>query len=212
MRIPISPASLPALGIVCAIGLLSWWGWFRTGHAVFGFAAGGGAIVAAALLWFYRDPERRVSPDPRAVISPADGTVRRVLPPREAGGRWMIEIFMSPLNVHVNRAPGSGKVVSRRFTKGAYLAAYDDASGTRNTRCATVFRAPRGTVKIIQVAGALARKVECWLKPGQRVRQGERIGIIHLGSQVRVELPRRAKVLVRPGEGVRAGLSRLAKW
>lgn len=207
IRFPVSPASAPALGIAGGIALLSWWGWLKSGHPVFAFAGGGGGIVAAALLWFYRDPERAVPVDARVVLSPADGTVRRVLLRRR-----MIEIFMSPLNVHVNRAPVAGTVASRRFTKGAYLAAYEDASGTRNTRCATVFRSPRGRVKITQVAGALARKVECWVKPGQRVRQGQRIGIIHLGSQVRVELPRSASILARPGERVRAGLSRLAKW
>ncbi len=119
---------------------------------------------------------------------------------------------MSPLNVHVNRAPVTGRVTARRYTKGAYLAAFDDNSGTRNTRCASSFAAARGKVGMVQVAGSLARKVECWVKKGDRVVQGQRVGIIHLGSQVRVELPRRARILVKPGVAVKAGLSRLAKW
>ncbi len=208
-------ASVPYLTVSFSIALLCWLGWTRTGEAhtvLRGLSLGGcvvALVLAAAFTWFFRDPERAVRRDEAVIVAPGDGTVRRI---HRDGRTVTIEIFLALYNVHVQRAPVSGRVISRRYTRGAYLMAFDDAAGTRNTRCTTVFAAKRGRVEMVQVAGWAARKVECWLEPGQAVTQGDRMGIIHLGSQVRVTLPATAKIVVRPGDRVAGGLTPVARW
>ena len=208
-------ASVPYLATTLGVALVCWLGAAQAGEAhaaariallvLFWIALG----FTAAFTWFFRDPERAVRRDDGAVLASGDGTVRKI---HKQGAKNTIEIFLSIANVHIQRAPVTGRVVSRKFTKGAYLMAFDDTAGTRNTRCATVFAARRGRVEMVQVAGWVARKVECWLRPGQRIGQGERMGIIHMGSQVRLTLPSSAKILVKPGDTVRAGLTPVARW
>ncbi len=209
MRIPIVRASIPYLGVSFGVAFLGWWGWRQTGYQAFAFVSLIAVALFASLVYFFRDPERARPYDPNLVLSPADGRVRKI---HRTAGSQEVEIFLAVWNVHVQRAPVSGKVMSQRFTKGTYFAAYDDRSGTRNTRCATRFVSPRGRVRMLQVAGILARKVECWVRPGDRVRQGQRVGLIHLGSQVRVKLPRRTRVLIKLGSLVHGGLTPIAKW
>lgn len=212
---PLARASVPYLAWSLGAALVLWFAWSRAGegHRVLALLFGALFWVSLALtagfVWFFRDPERTVRVDDAVVLAPGDGTVRVI----HRGGRTnTIEIFLAIWNVHVQRAPVTGKVVSRTFERGAYLMAYDDAAGTRNTRCTTVFASKRGRVEMVQVAGWVARRVECWLRPGQAVRQGERMGIIHMGSQVRVTLPASAKILVKPGDRVAAGLTPVARW
>jgi phosphatidylserine decarboxylase len=208
-------ASVPYLAATLTAALLCWLGAARAGDAhravrvvllgLFAVSLG----FTAAFTWFFRDPERVVRRDEGAILAPGDGTVRVI---HKEGRANTIEIFLALWNVHIQRAPVTGTVVSRTYRKGAYLMAYDDGAGTRNTRCTTVFRAARGRVEMVQVAGWAARKVECWLAPGQRIGQGERMGIIHMGSQVRVTLPASAKILVKPGDRVAGGLTPVARW
>lgn len=208
-------ASVPYLAATLTAALLCWFGAARAGEAhraariVLLALFGVSLALTAAFTWFFRDPERAVRRDDGAILAPGDGTVRVI---HKEGRVNTIEIFLALYNVHVQRAPVTGTVVSRTFKKGAYLMAYDDAAGSRNTRCTTVFRARRGRVEMVQVAGWAARKVECWLTPGQQVAQGERMGIIHMGSQVRVTLPASAKILVKPGDRVAGGLTPVARW
>jgi phosphatidylserine decarboxylase len=210
MRIPVAVASFPYLLASGAVALLALWGWRHTaGHPVLAVAALAAVAVFFCLAWFFRDPERRCRLDAGLILSPADGVVRRVH--STTGGR-QVEIFMAVWNVHIQRAPVTGKVESVKFTKGSYFVAYDERAGKRNTRCASVFSSSRGRIGMLQVAGAIARKVEFWRNAGDRVSQGTRVGIIHLGSQVRVALPRGARVLVHTGDRVRGGLTPIAKW
>ena len=209
MRIPLAAAAVPYLSVSFGFSALACWGWRLTGHPVFAAGCLIAGLLGLSLAWFFRDPERVRAIDPTIVLAPGDGLVRKIH--RTASGS-VVEIFLAVWNVHVQRAPVSGRVVSRRYRKGTYLVAYDDRSGARNTRCALQIVSARGKVGIVQVAGAIARKVECWVKPGDHVRQGQRIGIIHMGSQVRLELPRRAQVLVKPGMSVCGGLTCVAKW
>ncbi len=202
-------ASIPYLvfaAIVAAAGAAAW---LFTGHPLAALVAGGGAVAFLMLAYFFRDPERSCRKSSALVIAPADGRVMRV---HSVGRSRVIEIFLAVWNVHVQRAPVSGLVVSRRHKRGAYFAAFHPLAGTRNTRCDTVFRCSRGTVGMTQVAGAIARKVECWLDPGERVNQGQRVGIIHFGSQVRLAVPGNARVLVEPGHVVRGGITPVAAW
>jgi phosphatidylserine decarboxylase len=166
---------------------------------------------------FFRDPER-VVPRGDHVVSPADGRVVAV--DREARAETVsgetfqrVAIFMSPANVHVNRVPSSGEVVSVKHTAGRFLAAYDERSSMENERNEVVLRDPRGRLTVlVQVAGLLARRIVCHLHPGQRVEQGDRFGLIMFGSRVDVYLSPSARVLVRVGDRVRAGSVVLAEY
>lgn len=202
-------ASVPYLTALLSASLLAWFAWHKTGHPVAGVVFGIFVCLTAAVVWFFRDPERVIRRNDALVLSPADGTMRIL---HKHGRTQTIEIFLAVTNVHVQRAPVDGIVTKRVFTKGLYLVAYDDSAGTRNTRCATEFKTKHGNLGLVQVAGAIARKVECWISPGDRVLQGERIGIIHFGSQCRVTLPSSAKVLVKPGDRVAGGLTPIARW
>jgi len=195
------------------VTLVCWWGWRHTGHPVlslgFGILGVVGVLLFLSFAWFFRDPERRIKRDPALILSPGDGTVVKI---HRTGKDQTVEIFLAVWNVHLQRAPTAGSVKGVRFTQGAYLAAYDPRAGGLNTRCDTEFSTARGPIGLTQVAGVVARRVECWVKPGDRVGQGDRIGIIHMGSQLRLRLPRRARLLVGPGDAVRGGITPIAKW
>jgi phosphatidylserine decarboxylase len=165
-------------------------------------------VLALSFIWFFRDPERNFPAFPDLLLSPADGVVHRF---HEDGGTRTVEIFLRIWDVHIQRAPADGRVVSVRYTKGGYLPANVRDAGTRNTRCEMVFATSRGRLVVRQVAGLIARKVESWVRRGQRVTRGERIGIIHMGSQCRLTMPAGARILVKKGQKVYGGLTPLAR-
>jgi phosphatidylserine decarboxylase len=174
-------------------------------------------VLTLAVASFFRDPDRVVSLGDH-VVSPADGRVVAV--DREAHAETVagetfqrVAIFMSPANVHVNRVPSSGEVVSVKHTSGRFLAAYDERSSMENERNEVVLRDLRGRLTVlVQVAGLLARRIVCNLHPGQHVEQGDRFGLIMFGSRVDVYLPPSARVMVRVGDRVRAGSVVLAEY
>ena len=175
-------------------------------------------ILTLAVATFFRDPERDVPVDESHVVSPADGRVvavdgeaRAETFPGETFQR--VAIFMSPANVHVNRLPVAGEVLSVKHTPGRFLAAYDERSSTENERTEVVLRDPRGrALVLVQVAGLLARRIICRLRPGQRVGQGDRFGLIMFGSRVDVYVSRSARLCVGVGDRVRAGSGILAEY
>lgn len=191
------------------------------GLIVTALAAGYGAwpVTAAVgvctlfLLNFFRDPERETPPGDDLVTSPADGRVVAVLDEVEEP-RFLrqtchrISIFMSPLNVHVNRSPVSGRVVAVEHTPGRFHAAYLDKASEFNERNAVVVEDARGQrVLFVQIAGQVARRIVCRVNPGEEVRRGERYGMIMLGSRLDVYLPRGVKIRVKVGDHVAAGTS-----
>jgi phosphatidylserine decarboxylase len=177
--------------------------------------AGLGLTLAAA--GFFRDPERTIPEGEDLVVSPADGKVVAIAPrcapeglPEESFQR--VSIFMSPFNVHVNRIPSSGEVVSVRHTPGRFLAAFSDRASVENERNALSLLYGAGRFLVFtQIAGWLARRIVCRLQPGERVVQGERFGLIMFGSRVDVYLPSSARLLVRVGDRVRAGADALGE-
>jgi len=177
-----------------------------------------GAIVllcGLAVAAFFRDPERSPanSSSERLVFSGADGTVSDVaempLPDGAAGERYhRVSVFMSPLNVHVNRAPVAGEIMSIRHTPGAFHAAFRDYASEQNERNLIVMSDARGRQHaMMQIAGYLARRIVCRLHPHDTVRCGERIGLIMFGSRVDHFIPPDYRVVVKVGERVRAGES-----
>ena len=189
--------------------------------AVVGTLAGHPATIVPLLLavgfclWFFRDPERAVPGDDRAVISPADGRVVAVVSEREDrflhGQATRVSIFMSPLDVHVNRSPVTGTVRQVQHTEGKFRAAFSDKSSLDNERNAVVLDSGGKRFLVVQIAGAVARRIVCHVGPGDRLERGQRFGMIMFGSRVDVFLPPGVQPTVSKGERVRAGLSILGR-
>jgi phosphatidylserine decarboxylase len=165
--------------------------------------------------WFFRDPEREVPADPRALVSPADGRVIDVSPVREThfldAPTTKISIFMSPLDVHVNRSPLAGRIVSLTHTPGKFHAAWEDKASLDNERNAMVLESGGRRFLVVQIAGALARRIVCRRQVGETLERGERYGVIMFGSRVDVFLPEGVEPRVAKGDRVHAGSSVLAE-
>lgn len=173
------------------------------------------AALAAAFLFFFRDPERQSPAETGLVLSPADGRVLVAGDPQERAapaGEWrQISIFLSPLDVHVNRIPVSGRVARVEYRPGRYAPAYDDSAATEN-ECNTIWiDREGGPVVCRQITGVLVRRVVCRVKAGDRVTAGERFGVMKFGSRIDLFLPPDAQLLVRVGDKVRAGETVLAR-
>ncbi len=169
------------------------------------------------VLYFFRSPNREVRLDEAAVISPADGkvVVAEKITEEEVFGRPMqqISIFMSPLNVHLNRFPTDGKISRYVYHPGKYLLAWNPKSSLLNERNTIVVETPRGIQYMLrQIAGTLARRIVCYCREGMQVKQGEELGFIKFGSRVDVFLPAETEILVKPGDRVRGGISTLARF
>jgi phosphatidylserine decarboxylase len=164
------------------------------------------AAAAAAAAGFFRDPERAVPVVLNGVLAPADG---RVLAVEDAvdpfvGPAVRVTIFLSPLDVHVNRAPIAGVVTDAVYTSGRFVAAYDPAAES-NERCAVRLQGEHARVTIVQIAGVVARRIVCRVGPGDKLAAGERFGMIRFGSRTDCYMPRGTEVTVRVGEHVRGG-------
>jgi phosphatidylserine decarboxylase len=178
-------------------------------------------VGLSVLLWafsanFFRDPDRSTPAGEDLVIAPADGKVIAVRTVQEKeyvlAEATLISIFMSPLNVHVNRTPVSGVVRHLRYVKGEYFAAYEDKASERNEQMIIGIEHPRGKMLVKQIAGFIARRIVCTLKPGDPVKAGERFGMIKFGSRVDVFVPATATVRVRVGDASVAGETVLAEF
>lgn len=176
-------------------------------------------LLSGALLSFYRDPPRRVPLDDRTLLSPADGKVMCVERRHGSDGcpRVRIVIFLSVANVHVNRSPCRGRVADVRYRAGQFLNALRPAATELNERSALTLEPPPplpGPVEVTQIAGLLARRIVCAVRPGDALAQGQRFGMIKLGSQTELTVPDdpRWHVLVRAGQAVRGGLTPLLRF
>jgi len=176
------------------------------------WAASAVLILAIFVLNCFRDPERLISSDPDAIVCPADG---RVVEIREESydGRTVrrVSIFMSPLDVHVNRSPIAGVIEGVRYQKGAFHVASEARASVENEMNVFAVRGSQGVVVVKQIAGVLARRIVFWKKAGDALARGERFGLIKFGSRVDVLLDRTAEVRVRVGERVHAGSTTLAR-
>lgn len=166
-------------------------------------------ILAVFTLNFFRDPERTAPNRENIVVSPADGRVlfvKEVLDDKFINGKAkLVSIFMSPLNVHVNRIPITGKVEYLKYIKGDYLAAFEDKASERNERNEIGITSPDGKVLFTQVAGFVARRIVSELKVGDSVNIGNRFGMIKFGSRVDIIVPIEWQVKVKKDDNVTAG-------
>jgi phosphatidylserine decarboxylase len=178
------------------------------------------AILALALLMFYRDPPRKVPTDNDLLLAPADGKITKIERNYRAAGsegeQLRVVIFLSVLNVHINRSPCAGSVTDVQYTPGEFLNALRSEATTRNENNLVTIR-PRpplpGPVQVRQIAGVLARRVVCTLQPGDELAAGQRFGMIKFGSQTEIRVPEDARwqLQVAVGGHVKAGLTVLAR-
>lgn len=170
-------------------------------------------LFAAFLAFFFRDPERRTPQGRTLVIAPADGRVMAAGPATSAptSGQWLqVTIFLSPMDVHINRVPAGGRVTRVEYHPGAFLPAYKPES-SENERTEIWVDHDGQPVVFRQVVGLLARRVVCRLEPGQQVEAGQRFGLMKFGSRMDVFLPGHARLRVRAGERVRGGETVIAE-
>jgi len=170
------------------------------------------ALAAAATALFFRDPARSADIAPGDILSPADGRVvfvGRTGRRTHAGDDSLrISVFMSVFNVHVNRVPRDGRVVDVKHISGGFRMAHMENASLENERTEILMEDGQGRKSMmVQVAGLVARRIICRLKPGDEVIAGERFGLICLGSRVDLYLPEGTEIMVKPGDKVRAGIS-----
>jgi phosphatidylserine decarboxylase len=178
-----------------------------------------GAVFTLFCLYFFRDPERVPPGRPGSVVAPADGrvvAVDAVLPPAELGigttPRWRVGIFLSVLDVHVNRMPADGTVVRIAYRNGRFLNASLDKASEENERNALAIRLADGReIAVVQIAGLIARRIVCNVREGDPVRAGERFGIIRFGSRTDLYLPDGVRPLVGVGQTMIGGETVIAE-
>jgi len=200
MRVPVVPEGWPFILVpaaaACILALFGWWP-----------VAVGLGIVALACLGFFRDPERTPPTGIGLVLAPADGRVMRV---DEVHDPWVgdavrTSIFLSPLDVHVNRSPVAGLVESVDQARGRFMAAYKDEASELNERCTIALQGDGARVSVKQIAGVLARRIVCRVERGDKLAAGERFGLIRFGSRTDLVVPRSAAMQVKVGDRVRGG-------
>ena len=197
------PFVLGALLIAVAVGL--WLG--RAWSVPF-------LILTAFFLFFFRDPHRNPPQGANLVLSPADARVmvagETVWPSAPAGDWQVISMFLSPLDVHVNRTPVAGAVRRVEYHPGKFLPAYQKEAGELNEWTEIWFDRPGGPVVVRQIVGILARRIVCRLTAGQQVSAGQRFGVMKFGSRIDLFIPRTATIRVRAGDKVVGGETTLA--
>jgi phosphatidylserine decarboxylase len=174
-------------------------------------------LAGLFLLWFFRDPERSCTAGPGALVAAADGRVIGIDTlahcPELGGPGQRISVFMSPFNVHVNRAAIAGEVLAVDYRPGAYLMAFHEKASELNEACLLTLRDEKGRrVALRQIAGFLARRVVCPVRPGERFERGQRYGIIKLGSRLDHFLPPAVHLRVALGDRVKAGETVIGEW
>ncbi len=173
-------------------------------------------VLFLFIISFFRLPRRLLSVHESQIICPADGKVVVIEEITDVeyfkDRRIQVSIFMSPANVHVNRNPISGDVLYSQYHKGKYLVAWHPKSSTENERHSVVIENENGQLLVKQIAGALAKRIVNYLKPGAEVNQGNEMGFIKFGSRVDVLLPLDAEIKVQLNQKVKGGVTVLATW
>ena len=172
-------------------------------------------ILAAFFLFFFRDPDRTPPADPNVLVSPADARVMAVGPFPGKGappGEWQwISMFLSPMDVHVNRTPGAATVTRVEYHPGKFLPAYKTEAGELNEWTEVWFDMPGGPVVVRQIVGILARRIVCRLTVGEKVVAGQRFGVMKFGSRIDMFVPRTATILTKVGDKVVGGETVIAR-
>ena len=198
------PFVLAMLVIAAIFAFLFFWSGgfiFTAGIALF-------ILLAAFMAYFFRDPQRTIPSDVNDVISAADGRVTRV-ETRENGK--FVSVFLSPLDVHINRAPIAGRVIKVEYIKGKKNPATSDAASLINERNSLTIEGEKMTVVCTQIAGIVARRIVCWSKTGDELALGEKFGLIKFSSRTDLLMPKNVEVLVSVGDRVVGGETVIAR-
>jgi phosphatidylserine decarboxylase len=201
---------LPLLAITIGLAISPWW--------PLSVLPG---ILLALVVWFFRDPPRRVPDAPGLVVSPADGTIAEVVEIEDdtfiGGPAVRIGIFLSIFNVHINRAPVRSRVIALHYSPGEFLNALNPESAIRNENLWIALEeeeSPHRPLVVRQIAGLIARRIVCELRPGEVVDRGQKFGMIKLGSRTELIVPREVglEICVKAGEKVKGGATVLARY
>ncbi|MEL6556669.1 MAG: phosphatidylserine decarboxylase family protein [Bacteroidota bacterium] len=207
-------ASLLLTGLFCIIvGLITW---FYISQPYSYILYAGLAVLFLLILQFFRNPSIIISKDPSKVYAPADGKVVVIEETTENEflneERIQVSIFMSPVNVHVNRNPIGGVISYFKYHPGKYLVAWHPKSSTENERTTIVYKNENGSqILIRQIAGALARRIKWYVQEGDAVEQGNEFGFIKFGSRVDLFLPKSAKIMVDIDQKTKGGRTVIAE-
>ena len=168
-------------------------------------------ILSAFVAFFFRDPDRKGTSDPKAVLTPADGKIIEIRRETDSANplgepALKVSIFMSLFSVHVNRIPAWGEVAKVVYHPGDFFAANLDKASERNENNRVTLRTPDSRkIVLIQIAGLIARRIACWIREGDRVEAGQRFGLIRFGSRVELLLPEDTRIIMQVGAKVKAG-------
>jgi len=164
-------------------------------------------LLAAFMAFFFRDPQRTTPTVSGIIVSPADGRVTRIaaLSPEDENSPMVVSIFLSPLDVHINRSPIAGTITNVTYTQGKFLMATKETASLVNEQNALTIRGEEVTIVCKQIAGVLARRIICWKRAGDVVALGERFGLIKFSSRTDLILPQGVQLEVREGMRVRGG-------
>lgn len=163
--------------------------------------------LAGFMAFFFRDPRRTVPTEPGIIVAPADGRVTVVKRADGQNAESLVSIFLSPLDVHVNRAPIGGEITEIAYQSGKFLMATNPKARLLNEQNTLTIRGAELTVRCTQIAGILARRIVCWKREGERVECGERFGMIKFGSRTDVVMPASVEIVVEEGMHVRGGVT-----
>ncbi|WP_052566836.1 phosphatidylserine decarboxylase family protein [Candidatus Magnetobacterium casense] len=204
-----APEGIPFFIAALILTLVVYW---FTRHWVTGLPV----MILFFMFFFFRDPDRVTPSQADAIIAPADGKVIVIKQTFEKDylKREVLQfsIFMSPLNVHVNRAPFDGTVVSVKHTSGSFHKAYLDEASSNNENIAMVMATPMGDILVRQVAGSVARRAVCRVNPGDVLKKGQRFGIIKFSSRVDLYLPPEAQITAQVGDKLKAGETVIGRY
>lgn len=185
------------IALICAV-LGFWLVWFWIGTIIF-------LLLTAFMAYFFRDPRRSIPLEPGIVLSPADGKVTIARQATQENPEALVSIFLSPFDVHINRSPIEGEIVDISYKKGKFLMATKEESRLFNEQnCLTIVGSDI-TVKCVQIAGVLARRIVCWKQRGERVKCGEQFGMIKFSSRTDLLMPSNVEVIVSAGSRVKGG-------
>lgn len=165
-------------------------------------------LLAGFMAYFFRDPERTIPTEPNIVVSAADGRVTRI---EDRDGGKFVSVFLSPLDVHINRSPIAGQIIDITYTPGKKNPATSDNASLHNERNALTIRNGPYTIVCTQIAGILARRIVCWPVAGEVLERGQRFGLIKFSSRTDLLLPTDAEILVEVGDRVRGGETLIAR-
>lgn len=205
MRIPIAPEGLPIIKWV-------WFAWLLSLLTVQPYIIATFTVLIIFVMSFFRDPLRKIERDPNTVYSAADGVITQINDVEIDGAAYkQVVTFLSVFNCHVNRIPLAGKIVQSVHIPGKFLAAMRGDIDKKNERQETDIETPIGLVRVVQITGAIARRICCELTPNQVTTTGERFGLIRFGSRTDVYLPvDKVNLLIKKGDKIKGGLTKIA--